>query len=431
MRVLVLGAYGLIGIEVARALMRAGHDVTGLARSRAKGEALLPDASWIKADLEHLLRAEDWHPHLKGIDVVVNAAGALQSGLRDNVKRTQQDSMLALFEACESAGISRFIQISAVGVSETATTEFMRTKAIADEGLRTSGLDWVILKPGLVISPTAHGGTVLLRMLAAFPVVQPISLPDARMQTIHVDDVAEAVVRCLDDPAVSKQTFDLVEDETHTLEQVVLEFRRWLGFGSPALVVRIPGILSSTLAKLADMAGWLGWRAPLRSTALKVLESDVTGDPAPWCELTGQSLRSLSQSLATLPSSRQERQFARLQLIWPLLIAMFSFFWIASGLIGIHQAEAAANVLPDTMSRQMAATLIYGGAALDILIGGAMLFRRWFKTACLGAIAVSFGYLLAGTVLTPELWLDPLGPFLKIFPVIGLAAALFLQGDER
>ena len=207
--------------------------------------------------------------------------------------------------------------------------------------------------------------------------------------------------------------------------------RRWLGFGSPTAVLHVPGILSSALAKLADMTGWLGWRAPLRSTALKVLESDVTGDPAPWRVLTGQSHKSLSQTLATLPSSRQERQFARLQLIWPLLIAVFASFWLASGLIGIHQAEAAAMVLPDTMNSSLAFALVYGGAAIDIVIGVAMLFRRWFKAACLAAIAVSLGYLLAGTVLTPELWLDPLGPFLKIFPVIGLAAALFLQGDER
>ena len=152
MHVLVLGAYGLIGLEAARGLIRAGHQVTGLARSSAKGKAVLPDVRWIEADLEELSRAEDWRPHLNGIDAVVNAAGALQSGLRDNVKRIQQDAMCALFEACAEAGANRFVQISAVGVAAEADTECMRTKAVAHDALRASGLNWVILKPGLVIA---------------------------------------------------------------------------------------------------------------------------------------------------------------------------------------------------------------------------------------------------------------------------------------
>jgi hypothetical protein len=44
---------------------------------------------------------------------------------------------------------------------------------------------------------------------------------------------------------------------------------------------------------------------------------------------------------------------------------------------------------------------------------------------------MSLGYLAAGTWLTPELWLDPLGPFVKIFPSVALALAVAALTEER
>ena len=60
MHVLVLGAYGLIGQEITRALVARGHRVTGLARSAAKGRAVLTDLGWIEADLARLTTADAW-----------------------------------------------------------------------------------------------------------------------------------------------------------------------------------------------------------------------------------------------------------------------------------------------------------------------------------------------------------------------------------
>ncbi len=431
MRVLVLGAYGLIGLETARAVLKARHNVTGLARSAATGRSLLPAADWISADLSDLCQPEAWGPHLEGIDAVVNAAGALQTGARDNVRGTQQDAMCALFDACQTHGIRRVVQISAVGVSKDAETEFMRTKAVADEALTRTELKWVILKPGLVISHAAYGGTALLRTLAAFPVFQPMVMADAKVQTVHVSDVAEAVVQSLSDDSLLNQSFDLVEPKSQSLEQLVLQFRTWLGFSKPFKTLHLPAALGLAAAKLADFAGWLGWRSPLRSTALKVLSTSVHGNPEPWRQATGKTLKSLSETLAELPSTRQERQFARLQLVSPILLLTLSAFWLASGIIGIVSSASATALISGQLGGSIARALVHGGAILDILIGLALLVRKTFKLACVGALTVSAAYLVSGTFLTPELWLDPLGPLVKILPGMGLTLALLLQGNER
>ena len=79
MRVLVLGGYGLIGLEIVRVLSRAGHEVMGFGRSEATGRRLAPHVAWRTGDLRRLRNAEDWARHLAGIDAVVNAAGAVCS----------------------------------------------------------------------------------------------------------------------------------------------------------------------------------------------------------------------------------------------------------------------------------------------------------------------------------------------------------------
>lgn len=431
MRVLVLGAYGLIGHEISRVLIAEGHTVTGLARSAETGRALLPQATWIGADLADMTAPTAWQPVLTDIDAVVNAAGALQTGGRDNVRAVQQEAMGALYAACAAAGIRIVVQISAPGIAPDAATEFMRTKAVADAALRETDLDWVILRPGVVISHTAYGGTALLRMLAAFPVVQPMVLADARMQTVYVGDVAEAVLLSLQDRSLARQTFDLVEPEVHSLRDVLLAFRTWLGFGRPARIVELPAMLGSVVAKGADLLGLAGWRSPLRSTALSVMADDVVGDPDPWHAATGKRLKTLSQTLDTLPSSAQERLFARMQLVFPVLVFLMAVFWILSGVIGLISETAAVALIADEVGTVLARILLYGGSALDIAIGAGLVWRRTFRAAALASIALSFAYLVSGSVLTPDIWLDPLGPFVKILPVVGAGLCLLAFGGER
>ena len=73
---------------------------------------------------------------------MVNAAGVLQDGLHDDVHRVQQQSIVALVAALEKQQTIRLVQISAPRARTNSSTAFMRSKAIADETIRKSSLDW-------------------------------------------------------------------------------------------------------------------------------------------------------------------------------------------------------------------------------------------------------------------------------------------------
>ena len=113
-----------------------------------------------------------WQPLLHGIDAVVNCVGVLQDGLRDDVQRVQLDGTRALFDGCVRAGVKRVIHISAIGAEPDGPSAFSRSKAGAEAYLKELALDWVILRPALVLAPAVYGGTAMLRGIAAFPGVR-------------------------------------------------------------------------------------------------------------------------------------------------------------------------------------------------------------------------------------------------------------------
>lgn len=431
MRVLVLGAYGLIGAHVVRALLAANHAVTGLGRDMALAKRRLPRLPWHNVDIVNMRRPEQWRVHLENMDAVVNCAGALQEGARDHVVAVQSQAMRALFEACAAAGV-RVVQISAVGVSPQAATRFMRTKAEADAFLAAGDLDWTILRPGLVIAPSAYGATALLRALAAFPFVIPVLGGRQKVQTIHAGDLAAAVVAAIEGRVPDRKTYDLVEAQAHTLDALLVAMRAWLGF-APAPVLHVPAWLAMPILKLGDGLRWLGWRTPACSTAFIEINAGVTGDPSAWRAATGAAPTTpFARTLERIPSTVQERWFARSWLLKPVVIATLALFWILSGAIALARLDVAAALLASHgMSPFAAEAIATAGAALDIVLGSALLVQRFCAWAARAMIGLSLVYLGGATALMPALWADPLGPLLKAVPAIVLAVVVLAQMEER
>ncbi|MBN9219746.1 MAG: SDR family oxidoreductase [Mesorhizobium sp.] len=431
MKVLVLGGYGLIGEAVLERLVKDGHELLGLGRNIGPARRRKPGVRWIAADMSRLLTAADWFPLLAGVEAVVNAAGALQDGPRDRLDAIHRGSVAALVAACEQIGVRRLVQISAIGAELASENAFFRTKAEGDAAVAASSLDWTILRPGLVIAPAAYGGTALLRALAAVPGFVPAVLADRPIQTVSVSDVAEAVSRAVAGRLPQRQIIDLVEERARPLSAILLAFRGWLGIPE-APVVAWPAAVGRAGGLVADGLGILGWRSPLRSAALAALDRGVTGDAAIWTGIAGRPPRPLEATLAAMPAHVQERWFARLWLLKPVMFFVLSVFWLASGIVGFVRWEAAADVLVSRgFSPNLAPVAVFAGSVADILVGAAVLVRPLAARALMAMMAITLFYLAAATVFAADLWLDPLGPLVKTLPTLCLVLVALAILDER
>jgi uncharacterized protein YbjT (DUF2867 family) len=432
MRVLVTGGYGLIGSAVLARLQREGHTLVGGGRDLQAARRRFPYCGWIATDFRKLTQPDDWTPLLAGIDAVVNCVGVLQDGIRDDVRRVQADATIALFAACEAAGVRRVVHVSAIGAEEGAPSDFARSKAAAENDLALRDLDWVILRPALVLAPAAYGGTALLRAVAAFSFITPLVVGEARVQIVGIDDLTETVAFLLREGAPAKVRWDVAHPEVYRLRDIVVAMRGWLGFPSgPA--VPLPRWKTSAISRCADALGWLGWRSPARSTALAQLSAGVVGDPAGWMAATGIEPTSLAETLARYPAGVQDRWFARLYLLKPIAIGGLALFWIATGLLALGPGwDAALGYLEVAGFKPgLAETTLVVGSLFDIAVGLLLLWQKAARGTLVVMLVATVGYLIVGTIAAPGLWLDPLGPFTKIVPM--LLATLFALAiiDER
>lgn len=426
-RVLVLGGYGLIGSACLRALRAAGFDAVGMGRSEASARAVAPDVDWVIRDIS-AVSVDDWRGILADVEVVVNASGVLQDGARDDVTAIHVTAVERLVAAL---GPRRLIQISAAGVAPQASTAFFRTKAQGDAVVATAA-DWVILRPTLVLAPEAYGGTALLRAAAAMPWVLPTVLPGAQVQTVSVEDVAQAVVAAAGGQVPSDTVADLTEPEARPLPELIAAIRRWQGWPAARVRLPVPSALLRLIGWGADGLGHLGWRSPLRTTALAVLKDGVRGDPAAWAAVGGTPCRTLDETLAGLPATRQERVFARAFLAVPLAIATLALFWSVSGVIALLDVPRAMAILTERGAPVLLAGLtVVGGAIADIALAAAICWRPWAKRAALGMVGLSGAYLLGSVMFAPALWADPLGPMIKVIPALVLAGLVWLLLEER
>jgi len=426
MRVLVVGAYGFIGRAIVGALLQRGHFVVGLGRSARTGKRLLPRIDWVERDLNTMVEAANWHPLLDGVDAVVNASGALQDDRRDRLVQSQSAAIVALIDACAQTGVKRFVQISAAGATEDASTGFLRTKAVADGHLASSSLAWTILRPALVTGRDAYGGTALIRMLAASPVM--LTVHGRRpVQCVSRATVAELAADAIEGRIGPRLDAEIAEREARPLGEVVALHRSALGMRPAWFAVDLPPGLARPIGWFADALGWLGWRSPLRSTALKVVAEGVVANGASEAIL-GRPIEPLPAILDGLGFGPQDRWAARLALLLPFIVASLAALWIASGITGFTETDRAAALIG---GGERARLIVRACALLDLIVGFAILWRPWARGAALAMAAMAGGYLIGGSVAVPALLTDPLMPLLKSLPALVLALVAASLLEER
>ena len=118
----------------------------------------------------------------------------------------------------------------------------------------------------------------------------------------------------------------------------------------------------------------------------------------------------------------------------PLIVAVLAVFWIGTGGVALASLLQAAEQLGLAGLGPGASRIaVQVTAVVDIALGLLVCMRRTASLALWGMVLMSLLYIAAGTLWRRDLWLDPLGPLLKMLPVaaLALAALAMLKGAER
>jgi len=434
--ILVLGASGLIGRFVTDDLRVRCFRVVGVARSLSPAQRMsaldieLPILSLEAAALTRLLQE-------RAVDVVVNCLGVLQDGPGSNTNAVHRDFVSRLLKAIRDSGrATRLVHISIPGTAEADRTAFATTKREAERLITAAGIPYAILRPGFVVAPTAYGGSAMLRALAAFPLDLPEKEMATPFQPVAVEDVSATIAwlatRGIDDATVKAVSWDLMQVDPVTMAGVIAPFRRALGTGGWPRIA-MPGFLLDLGAGIGDLASHLGWMPPMRSTAIAELRRGVRGDPSAWIAATGITPKALTETIGRHPATIQDKWFARLFLIKALVFASLVAFWLVSGFIALFVSyRAAADILAaHDFPAALVDPITIGTSLMDMSIGALIAFRRTAAIGLVAGIVASLGYMFGAAILTPDLWIEPLGALVKTGPAIVLMLVALLMLDNR
>jgi uncharacterized protein YbjT (DUF2867 family) len=248
--IVVLGGTGFLGTRLVARLIKDGHQVTVLSRDREQHKHLLvlPGLTLKNCDVYDEAQLSE---HFRGKDVVINLVGILnERGFGGaGFRRAHTELTRCVLLAARSAGVNRLLQVSALKAAVDAPSYYLRSKGEAEQLIRESSftLDWTILKPSVMFGP---GDSFLNRfagLLAAVPLIFPLAKPNARFQPVLVDDVIEALLRCLHGGACNRQTYELGGPQIYSLREIVglvaklTGQRRWI-VGLPDAVARLQAL---------------------------------------------------------------------------------------------------------------------------------------------------------------------------------------------
>ncbi|WP_019630866.1 SDR family oxidoreductase [Actinomadura atramentaria] len=220
MNIVIAGGHGQIALRLARLLSARGDVVHGLVRNPDHAEDVrAAGAEPIVLDLEST-PADELAERIEGADAAVFAAGGGPSSGAARKDTVDRGASVLLAEACEGAGVLRFVQISAVGVDQEPAPDaseqwaaYVRAKHAAEVDLRSRDLDWVILRPGTLTDDPGTGQVTL---------EDSGDVPEGGYGRVTRDDVAAVIATLLPARNVRHRTLDLSNGPT-AIEDAVAE----------------------------------------------------------------------------------------------------------------------------------------------------------------------------------------------------------------
>ena len=278
--VLVTGAAGFVGRHTCRELVRRGWKVRALVRHRAKAERRLAgtDAELVEGDLRDPAALDE---AVRGTAAIVHLAAIAIERPGQRYEDVNTAATIALLDAARRGGVDRLVHMSQNGASSDSPYRFLRSKGIAEDRVRGSGLRWTVLRPSVIFGPEDEFVNVLARLVRLSPGIYPVPGGGvARFQPVAVDDVARVVAASLEAREAVGRVYPLGGPAALTLRQMVE--RVLLTMNAKRLLVGIP---VSVVYPIVALAQRLLPNPPVTTSLLDLLNVDNTvGESALWSE---------------------------------------------------------------------------------------------------------------------------------------------------
>lgn len=237
MKLAITGATGFVGQRLLQIALAERHEVVALTR---RSQNVREGVTWVQGALDNRHALQQLVAHA---DAVIHVAGVITARDAAGFEAGNVGGTLNLLAAATSAGVRRFVHVSSLAAREPKLSLYGASKARAEELVRSSGLDWAIVRPPAVYGPGDRETLELFKAARLGLVPLP---PQGRISLIHADDLSRLLLRLARPDAPAKVLFEADDGRqngwTHKEFAAALaaaQDRRALALPVPAALIRM------------------------------------------------------------------------------------------------------------------------------------------------------------------------------------------------
>lgn len=306
----ITGATGFIG---RRLLQNIDHErylkIYCLIRKENDATRLPPLPSNCQLVIGDLNRPLTYAPSLAESQTVIHLAAATGKATQADYYKNNATGTKTLVEQCEQHGLRNFLYLSTIAVTypDISLYFYAKSKAMGEEQVKESRLNYLILRPTIVLG---HGGQIwnTLYKLARLPFLLIPGTGQVRIQPVHIDDLVEHLRTLLISDVFSNQIIELGGNEKVSFETFLRQIYERVHGRSP-LSVHIP--LRPVLAVLSLIDRYFPDRLPINSGQLSAFRFDSTADPDLSLS-SSRKMRPLNQTIIDLLDWEKEDENRRI-----------------------------------------------------------------------------------------------------------------------
>jgi NADH dehydrogenase len=289
MRVAITGGTGFVGGHLARRLVADGHEVVLIARGKDGRDPKILKLERSQLFASDLSSVDDLIRAFKGCDAVVHCAGINREIGNQTYERVHVQATRNVCEAASRAGARKIILLSFLRARPNCGSAYHESKWAAEEIVRACGLDYTIIKAGVIYGLGDHMLDHLSHALHTFPVFALVGMKEKAIRPIAVEDLVNILVAALSDRRLTNKTIAVTGPEELTLGEAVKRVAAVIGKKRP--MFRMPLAFHYAFAWVAERT----MKIPLTSIGQVRILSEGIVEPLPPCDfLPGDLLPELS-----------------------------------------------------------------------------------------------------------------------------------------
>lgn len=234
--ILLTGATGFVGLHLVKALRARGEPVRCLVRDLNRGRQLEGcGAELVQGDIREPSSLERAMKNRKCTCVIHMAK--VDEGSAQTMQRVNVEGTADLIEAAKRAHIERFVHISALGASPKPQFPYAYSEWQAEELVRRSELDCVILRPAIIFGPGDSFTSGLIRLVRSWPICLIPGSGQTKYQPLWIEDFVRLMIIALDGTARNERTVTVGGSQILTLEDMLLQIMGIMGRSRPMIHV--------------------------------------------------------------------------------------------------------------------------------------------------------------------------------------------------